>query len=57
MTILNDIRVLTLENFPGGPMVKNLPSNTEDPGSIPGWGIKIPHAIPHGQKEKKYSIY
>ena len=53
MTILNDIRVLTLENFPGGPMVKNLPSNAEDPGSIPGWGIKIPHAIPHGQKEKK----
>ena len=44
MTILNDIRVLTLENFPGGPMVKNLPSNAEDPGSIPGWGIKIPHA-------------
>ena len=45
--------VLTLENFPGGPMVKNLPSKAEDPGSTPGWGIKIPHAIPHGQKEKK----
>ena len=33
-----------LGDFPGGPMVKNLPSNTEDTGSIPGQGIKIPHA-------------
>ena len=26
-------------------MVKNPPSNTEDTGSIPGWGTKIPHAV------------
>ena len=25
-------------------MVKNPPSNAEDPGSIPGRGTKIPHA-------------
>ena len=25
-------------------MVKNLPANTGDVGSIPGWGTKIPHA-------------
>ena len=25
-------------------MVKNLPSNSGDAGSIPGWGTKIPHA-------------
>ena len=25
-------------------MVKNLPSNAEDSGSIPGLGTKIPHA-------------
>ena len=25
-------------------MVKNLPSNAGDAGSIPGWGTKIPHA-------------
>ena len=31
-------------DFPGGPMVKNLPCNTEDTGSLPGQGTKIPHA-------------
>ena len=29
-------------DFPGGPVVKNLPYNAGDTGSIPGWGIKIP---------------
>ena len=33
------------EDFPGGPVVKNSPCNTEDVGSIPGWEIKIPHAM------------
>ena len=28
----------------GGPVVKNLPSNTRDMGLIPGQGTKIPHA-------------
>ena len=32
-----------LADFPGGPVVKNLPSNAEDTGSIPGRGTKIPH--------------
>ena len=31
-------------DFPGGPVVKNLPSNAEDVGLIPGQGTKIPHA-------------
>ena len=26
-------------------MGKNPPSNVEDMGSIPGWGIKIPHTV------------
>ena len=30
-------------DFPGGPVVKNPPSNEGDVGSIPGWGTKIPH--------------
>ena len=34
-------------DFPGGPVVKNLPSNAGDAGSIPGWGTKIPHAEGH----------
>ena len=31
-------------DFPGGPVVKNPPSNAEDAGLIPGWGTKISHA-------------
>ena len=31
-------------DFPGGPMVKNPPSNAGDAGSIRGRGTKIPHA-------------
>ena len=31
-------------NFPGGPVVKNPPSNAGDAGSIPGQETKIPHA-------------
>ena len=32
-------------DFPGGPVVKNLPSNAWDVGSIPGQGTKIPQAV------------
>ena len=31
-------------DFRGIPVVKNLPANEGDMGSIPGWGNKIPHA-------------
>ena len=30
--------------FRGGPVIKNLLSNTGDMSSIPGGGTKIPHA-------------
>ena len=33
------------QDFPGSPVVKNLPSIAEDVGSIPGQGTKIPHAV------------
>ena len=32
-------------DFPGGPVVKTLPSNAEGMGSIPGQGTKVPHAV------------
>ena len=32
-------------DFPGGPVLKNLPYNAGDVGSIPGWGAKISHAL------------
>ena len=35
---------ITDGDFPGGPMVKNPPSNAGDAGSIPHRGTKIPHA-------------
>ena len=31
-------------DFPGGPVVKNPPSNAGDAGLIPGRGTRIPHA-------------
>ena len=31
-------------DFPGGPVVKNSPSNAGDVGLIPGRGTKSPHA-------------
>ena len=31
-------------DFPGGPVVKNLPSNAGGTGCIPGQGTKIPQA-------------
>ena len=34
-----------LEDFPGGPVVKNPSANTVDVGSVPGRGTKIPHAL------------
>ena len=35
-------RDLRNRDFPGSPLVKNLPSTTEDMGLIPGQGTKIP---------------
>ena len=32
------------QDFPGGPVIKNPPSNAGDVGSIPGQEAKIPHA-------------
>ena len=34
----------SMRDFPGGPVVKNLPSSAGDKGSIPGQGTNIPHA-------------
>ena len=38
-------KLTTLKDFPGGPVVKNLPSNVEDMGSIPGEETKILHLV------------
>ena len=36
-----------LGDTPGGPVVRNPPSNAGDVGSIPGQGARIPHATGH----------
>ena len=41
------IQELIPTDFPGDPVVKNLPSSVGDVGSVPGWGTKIPHAAGH----------
>ena len=30
--------------YPDGPVIKNLPCNAGDSGSIPGWPTKIPYS-------------
>ena len=44
-------------DFPGGPVVKNPPSNARDAGSIPGRGPRIPYAAgqlgPHALTEAR----
>ena len=40
-------------DFPGGPVLRLCGSNSREHGSIPGWGIKIPHAMQCGKKKKK----
>ena len=39
------VRILSMRDFAGGPVVKNLPSNAADAGLIPGRGTKISHAM------------
>ena len=34
-----------MRDFPGGPEVRNLPSNAGDTDSIPGQGTNIPQAL------------
>ena len=45
------------KDFPGGPVVKALPSNAVGMSLIPGWGAKIPHALqPKKIKHKTEAI-
>ena len=43
--VIKEMQIKTIvRDFPGGPEVKNPPSNAGDAGSIPGRGTKVPHA-------------
>lgn len=39
------LRIVRRWNFPGGPVVKNLPPHAGGTGSISGWESKIPRAF------------
>ena len=41
------VRNANIGGFPGGPVVKNIPSNAGDMGSIPGQENKFPYAVGH----------
>ena len=43
-TMLHSDLKQRLRDFPGGPVVKNLPGNAGDMGSMPGQGTEIPLA-------------
>ena len=44
-------------NFPGCPVVKTALPVQGVACSIPGQGIKIPHALWYGQKKKKFFFF
>ena len=35
----------TFRDYPGGPVVKTLPSNAGGTGSVPGQGTKVPYTL------------
>ena len=43
----------TNAKFPGSPVVRTQCFHCWGPGSIPGWGTKIPEAVLHAAKKKK----
>ena len=42
-----------VRDFPCGPVVKMSPSNADDAGSIPGWGIKMSQVLWAKTKQNK----
>ena len=59
-TVSGTKEIQETEDFPGGPVVKNLPSNAGDLGSIPGQGTKIPNAVrqlsPHSTTREAHAL-
>lgn len=45
-----------VKDFPYGPVVKMSPSNADDAGLIPGWGIKMSQVLWAKKKKKKEAI-
>ena len=41
------------QEFAGGPVVRTLCSHSEGPGSVSGWGTKIPQVMQHSQEKRE----
>ena len=39
------LKIILRGDFPGGPVIENLPSNAGNVDLSPGWRTKIPHAM------------
>ena len=50
------LKIIIMPRTPSSSVVKILPSNAGDVGSIPGLETKIPPATPCGQKKKSIVI-
>ena len=42
---IRSFKIVIMWEFPGGPVVRTQCFHCGDPGSIPGQGTKIPHAM------------
>ena len=45
-----------IQEFPGSPVVRTQCFCCWSPGSVPGQGTKIPHAVRYDQKKKKKQL-
>ena len=53
-SLFSSVLLKCFGGFPGGPVVKTLPSNAGSSHGIPGWGGRIPHTLqPKKPKHKK----
>ena len=55
LNIGDEFKTLLVQEFPGSPVVRTRCFQCHDPGSVSGWGTKIPQAEWFGQKTNKKS--
>ena len=56
LNIGDEFKTLLVQEFPGSPVVRTRCFQCHDPGSVSGWGTKIPQAEWFGQKTNKQKV-
>ena len=56
LNIGDEFKTLLVQEFRGSPVVRSWCFHCCDPGSVPGWGTKIPQAEQFGQKTNKQKV-